>query len=192
MKRPREQGQYSSLSRTGNITEKRMYSNSHLSEEIHVVTRTKMPAKGVAVRSENSAGLVELANELRPSYLTLPGVCSEPDDMLSFLAKKASNLRVLESGYWAELVGFANKPQVGCYPLLICPKHRGSFAADILLSSSFSGSTGHIGWASGAICTPHCRCQATAGGKYYASKRVSPFGCIGVASGTRMFCAFAI
>jgi len=60
----------------------------HFQEDIRIITESKVPRKGAAVPFENSARFVGLANELRLGCLVFPGVCSEPDDMLTFLRDK--------------------------------------------------------------------------------------------------------
>jgi hypothetical protein len=59
--------------------------DSHFKEDTHIITESKMPRKGAAVPFENSALFVRLANELRLRCLILPGIWSEPDDMLPYL-----------------------------------------------------------------------------------------------------------
>jgi hypothetical protein len=65
--------------------------DSHFKEDTHIITESEMPRKGVAVPFENSALFVQLTNELRLSCLVVPGIWSEPDDMLPYLRDKKTS-----------------------------------------------------------------------------------------------------
>src|SRR5260370_12449054 len=64
--------------------------DSHFKEDTRIIMESMLSRKGAAVRIENSARFIELANGLRLSCLVFPGLCSEPDDMLPFLRNKVA------------------------------------------------------------------------------------------------------
>jgi hypothetical protein len=64
--------------------------NSHFKEDTRIIEESKMPRKGASVSFENSGRFVQLAREMRLACLVLPGIWSEPDDMLPYLKGKKS------------------------------------------------------------------------------------------------------
>ncbi len=62
--------------------------DSHFKEDTRIITESMVPRKGVAVRTDNSARFIELANGLRLACLVFPGACAAPDDMLPYLKSR--------------------------------------------------------------------------------------------------------
>jgi hypothetical protein len=62
--------------------------DSHFKEDTRIITESMVPRKGVAVRADNSAHFIELANGLRLACLVFPGACAAPDDMLPYLKSR--------------------------------------------------------------------------------------------------------